>query len=140
MRSGITVIEIIMVIAILAIVASTSVPILSNFILRNNLTNVSNQIIGSIRKAQDYAMNGRDGAVWGVCQSGNSIRLFSGSCASPSYFEDYTISSSIIVSGLSETTFSPLRGEPSSALSVTITTGIGSSSVIMNIAGGMDIN
>lgn len=137
---GITAIEIILVISIVAIIAATSAPFLSNSILRSNLTNTTSQLIGAIRKAQEYAMNGRDGEVWGICQSGNSIRLFSGSCSSPTYFEDYTIPSNVTISGLSTSTFSSTRGVPDPGFSITVSTDIGSSTIDMNIGGGMDIN
>lgn len=139
-QQGLTLIELLMVIAIFAIIAASSTPFLSNFILRNNYETTVDKVVSTIRKAQQYAMDGKNDVTWGVCLSGNSIRLFSGSCALPTFSEDFDTPSSVTITGLNETTFSTLRGEPSSALSITITTDIGTQTVTMNTAGGMEIN
>ena len=63
-----------------------------------------------------------------------------GASVSPSFSEDFNISSSVTISGLAETTFSKLRVEPSNTLNITISTDIGSSTVTLNAVGGMEIN
>lgn len=140
MKKGVTVIEIIIVIAILAIVATTASPFFSNLILRINLTNTTNNLISTIRKAQEYATNGKDGVTWGFCQAGSSIRLFATNCNSPTYSEDYSIPSSVLIAGITETTFSPLRGEPSAIFSIIVSTSLKTTTITMNLAGGLDIN
>lgn len=141
-QSGVSFIELLLVIAIIAILGASVTPFLSNFILRNNLETTTDKVIGSIRKAQNYSMDGKNDAVWGVCTTGSHLRLFRGSCESLDFSEDFTVSGSVNVSGLEDPgiTFSKLRGEPSSSLSVTISTNIDSNSVQVNTGGGMEIN
>lgn len=140
MKGGITLIELLLVTAIIAIIGASVSPFLSNFILRNNLETTTDKIIGTIRKAQSYAMDGKDDATWGVCLSGGNLRLYSGSCLSPTRSEDFSVPGRVTISGLNDTTFSKLRGEPSNALSITIGTDIDSQTVTVNAVGGMTIN
>lgn len=139
-NSGITLIELLIVIGIVAIIGASASPFLSNFILRNNLETTTDKVVGTIRKAQNYAMDGKNNATWGVCLSGSNLRLFSGTCALPTFSEDFEVSGSVTVTGFSETTFGKLRGEPSGTLSITISTGIDSHTVKVNTAGGMTVN
>lgn len=57
LRPGLTLIEIIMVIAIIVILGAATTPFLSSFVLRNNTETSQDKVISSIRKAQNYAMN-----------------------------------------------------------------------------------
>lgn len=140
MGKGVTVIELLLVISIVAIVAAAATPFLSSFVLRNNLEVTTARVIGTIRKAQNYSQDGKNDEVWGVCLTGGNLRLFSASCTSPSFSEDFSVPKTVKISGLSETFFSKLRGEPSNSLNITITTDIGTSTVQLNEAGGMGIN
>ena len=139
-RKGISYIELLIVVGLMAIIGASVSPFLSNFILRNNLETTVDNLVGTIRKAQSYSMDGKNNAVWGVCLSGGNIRLYTGSCSSHTISEDFSVSSSVSITGLSDTTFSRLRGEPSNILGVTISTDIGSATISLNAAGGMEIN
>ena len=139
-RKGISYIELLIVVGLMAIIGASVSPFLSNFILRNNLETTVDNLVGTIRKAQSYSMDGKNNAVWGVCLSGGNIRLYTGSCSSPTISEDFSVSSSVSITGLSDTTFSRLRGEPSNILGVTISTDIGSATISLNAAGGMEVN
>ena len=138
-NAGITLIELLLVIAIVALLGAAATPFLSSFVLRTNFDATGQKVVSSIRKAQGYAMDGKQSQVWGVCKSGNYIRLFSGSCGSPVVAENFLIPSSINISGLSEITFN-LRGEPSAVLSISVTSSLESETIGVNAAGGMTIN
>ena len=141
-NNGFSLIELILVIAIITIIASAAAPFYVRFVAQNSLEVSRDKLISTIRKAQSYAINGKDNSIWGFCMSGNDLRLFRTSCSAPSYNEDFDLSG-ISVSGLSETTFSGLpgkRGEPSNTLNVTISNDIGTVNVSLNAAGGLDIN
>jgi prepilin-type N-terminal cleavage/methylation domain-containing protein len=138
-NDGFTAIELILVIAIVAILGATTTPFLINFYQRNNLEVATDTIIGSIRKAQNYAINNKDTGNWGVCLSGTKIRLFRGTCAAPTFSEQFDKSSSVTITGLNETTFSKARGEPSAPLSINVSNSIGSYNINVNNAGGLDL-
>jgi len=139
-QQGITYVEIVLVVAIIAILGAMSSPFLSRFLLQNDLDITTERAVSSIRKAQNYAMDGKNDETWGVCISGDNIRLFSGTCSTPTFSEDFSIPSSVTITALSETTFSKLRGEPSATMNVTISTDIDSLVVSVNAAGGMEVN
>jgi len=136
---GFSFIEILLVIAIVAIVAAAVTPFLSNFVLRNNFDITRDQVLSTLRKAQSYAMDKKDSQTWGVCLTGNNIRLYSGSCASPIFSEDFVKSSNVNLSGLSDTTFN-LRGEPSAALNITVSSVLDSASITVNTVGRINVN
>ncbi len=138
-QSGITFIELILVVAIIALLGATSTPFLSRFIIQTQFNASVDKVEGSIRKAQQYAMAEKNGSTWGVCLTGTLVRLFSGSCASPTISEDFDIPTTVSISGLSTTTFTK-RGEPSGALTITIVTSQNTKTVQLNTAGGLNIN
>lgn len=142
MNKGFSLVELILVIAILGIIASASAPFYARFVGQNNLEVATNKIVSTIRKTQSYAMEGKDNAVWGFCMSSGKIRLFKGSCASPTFTEEFDLDG-VGVTGISETLFTGpagKRGEPSTTLNINITNDIGTKTVTLNALGGMDIN
>ncbi len=141
-QKGFSFIELLLVVAIISIIAAASAPFLSRFLAVNDLEVSTDKVVSTIRKAQSYAMSGKDGAVWGFCKSGNSIRLYKTSCASPDYSEDFDISR-VNINEFSDTSFSGvsgLRGEPSGSVLITISNSTGTNTVSINYAGGVSFN
>lgn len=139
-KKGFVFIELLLVIGIIALLAASTSPFLINFITKNNLETAFNQTVSFVRKAQIYSIENKNNSVWGVCKNGNSLRLYTGSCASPNIKEDYLIPSTVDVSGLTDTTFSKLRGEPSGILTINISSGGSTKSISLNEAGGITLN
>jgi prepilin-type N-terminal cleavage/methylation domain-containing protein len=139
MQKGFTVIELLIVIAIIAVIGATVSPFLSRFVLSNAIETTSNELVGSIKKAQENSMNSKDSSVWGVCFISNNIRIYRGSCVAPTYSEDFGKPASVSINGLQDTTFN-LRGEPSNSLQITVSTDIDSVVVSLNEVGGVDVN
>lgn len=143
MNKGFSLIELLLVIAIVAVLATATTPYLSTFLIRNNWHVAGDRVMSEINKAQTYAMDGKiigGSTVWGVCITGNMFRMFNGSCASPNFREDYTFPGGVSMSGITEITFSNLRGEPSTASTINIVSSVGSSAVTINAAGMIDMN
>ena len=136
---GFTFIEVTLVMAILSILAVATLPYLSNFLVRNNYYFTQDVVVGSIRRAQANAMNGKNGESWGVCRSGNNIRLYAGSCGSPAISDDYAIPNNVSVSNFGDIPFS-LRGEPSGAFTATVSAIGESKDISVNATGGIKIN
>lgn len=65
---GFTLIEVILVVAIISIISSLSAAFYARFITQNAVSNTQDQIVQSLRKAQTYAMMSRKSNTsgWGV--------------------------------------------------------------------------
>lgn len=133
-------IELIIVIAIIMIIGAVSTTFGAGTLMQNNLETDKLMLVSSLRKAQNYAMVKKNGLSWGVCLSGRGIRVFGGTCASPTIKDDYDISNSTVISGLSTVTFSALRGEPNAVQSITLTGNNKTITVSVNALGGIAIN
>lgn len=139
MSKGITLIELLLVVAIIALLAATSTPFLSRFVLQTQFDSSFDKVVSSIRKAQQYSISEKISSSWGVCVTGSSVRMFLGSCASPTISEDFTIPQTVSITGLTTTTFNS-RGEPSNTLTISISTEIDSKTISVNSAGGITYN
>lgn len=141
-NKGFSLIELLLVIAIISIIAVSSAPFISRFLTQNNLEVATDKVVSTIRKAQLYSVSSKDNTVWGFCKSGTNIRLYQGNCTSPTYKEDFDLTK-VTISGLTDVSFSGAsgkRGEPSSTVTVTISNDAGTNSVSINYAGGLTFN
>jgi prepilin-type N-terminal cleavage/methylation domain-containing protein len=138
-NQGFTLIELILVVGIVTLLAASSGTFYARFIRSNNHELTLDKILGSIRKAQANSIHGKHDASWGICMQDTTLRMYLGSCASPTISEDFEIPSATSISGLTDTTFSKRRGEPSSPRSITVDSGITSSTITLNAAGGIDV-
>lgn len=139
-NKGITYLEVLMVIAIVFIIGAAVTPFASRFILTNHFETTIDKIVGTSIKARNYAMDRKYGNAWGICKTGTNIRLFSGSCASPGFHEDYDIPTTVTVSDFTNITFSSLNGEPSTTALITVSTYLDTKTITINAAGGIDVN
>lgn len=133
---GFTLIELLLVVSITTIVAAASTPFLSRFILVNSLNTTQKTLSSMIKKSQAYAMQGKDNQTWGVCFDNQILTLFSGSCNSPSYSENFAVPSSITLTGLNTITFNT-KGEPDQEVSITIQSAIQSQTFDVNSLGAI---
>jgi prepilin-type N-terminal cleavage/methylation domain-containing protein len=137
-QAGVTLIELLLVLSLVVIVLGASAAFLPRFLVQTNHDTAIDNVIGSARKAQSYAMDEREGATWGVCVTAGQIRMYNGSCSSPSYSEDFAIPSNITITGLSDITFSR-RGEPSTAVTVSISSTVDTNTIDLYSSGGMEL-
>ena len=137
---GFTLIEIILTTSILLVMAGIASPFFSNQVSGNNLEVISQELISSLRKAQNYSFNGNNNTDWGVCLFNSNIRLFQGTCATPTIKEDYSIPGQITVSGLNTITFSRLNGEPNSQAVISISNGPSTRTINISSAGAISLN
>jgi len=138
-----TLIELLLVIAIITIITGYSAPFLSTFLRRNSWHTTVDRVASEINKAQSYAMDGKSvsgNTIWGVCVTGNVFRMFNGSCETPNLKEDFDIAYGVNISGLTSITFSNSRGEPSSPTTILVSTTLGSNTISINAAGMVQVN
>ena len=141
-EAGFTFIEVILVVGILSLIAAVTTPLFARFLAKNHIETTTTTVVGFLRKAQENAMDGKNDATWGVCITGSTLRFYSNTCAAPNVKNDFTIPSPVTITGLTDTTFSKGRGEPSAPVpvSITISSDFGSKTITLNAAGGIEVN
>jgi type II secretory pathway pseudopilin PulG len=139
MHRGLTLIELILVVALIILIAALSAPFATGTLSRTGNRSYSDSVISTLRKAQMYSMQKKGGSIWGICLTETAIRVYRGSCNTPIQKEDTTISSAGTITGLLDTTFSAVRGEPSNTLSITVSSQNETTNIILNQAGGITI-
>lgn len=123
-RKGFALLEIILSLAIIAALASISLPLYVSFQARNDLDIAQTALVHNIRRAQILA-EGSDGDMsWGVRAQNGNIILFKGisyAARDTSFDETFAISPSISLSGISDIVFAKTTGLPQSPDSLTLT-------------------
>lgn len=141
MKSGFNLVEIILVIAIILIMATSGLFFSANWLLSNNLDATYSVLLSSLRKAQRYSIDDKNNLTWGVCLTGGTtIRMYATSCASPVMKDDYVLPSSVGLNGLADISFSTIRGEVGSSQTITITAGAKTKIIQINKLGGFQTN
>ena len=124
-QKGFTLLEILLSIALIALLSGLSVPVYQSFQVKNDLDIASNTIAQNARRAQVLAQAVDGDTTWGIYIQSGSITLFQGSSyasRNTNYDEDFEMPTSIVPSGLQEIVFSKLYGEPQVTGTVTLTT------------------
>lgn len=135
---GFTLIELLLVISIIMVIGTMSVVFFSRFLTQNSVANVSDQLIGQLRKAQIYSMMGRQNGGWGVQFGSNTITLFQGNTyatRNTAFDETFSVNSNISISGFSEIDFTKTTGSPSTTGTYTISGNDTSKQITINSQG-----
>lgn len=122
--AGFTLLELLMVIAIIGALGVLSASFYARFLTQNAVANTTDQVVANLRKAQLYSMMGKQsGGDWGVkfTTSPRQITLFL--VGNPVFDEDFTVNDNINITGLDATgvTFTHFTGLPSSTTSIVVT-------------------
>lgn len=135
-RSGFSLVEILLVLAIISILSGTYIVSLRGLQIENNINNNVSLIAQVLQKAQMYSQGIKKDAYWGVRVEKDKVVIFEG----PS-FESRNISSdevfdlagNVSVSGLVEIVFDKLTGNPQDFGAITINADNYNSSRTLNI-------
>lgn len=138
---GSTFFELLLVVSLMSVLGALSSPFLSRFLSRNYLEDTTEKIVKTLRKAQIYALSARKGSSWGVHYGDHTLTLFKGISygEDTSFNEEFKIPATINIAGWSDIIFSKIRGQPSTALTVFVTSGLGSKTVILNAEGMVNV-
>ena len=136
--SGMTIIEMLLVVAIVIILAAVATPFYSRFFISNDVINVNNQLVGSLKKAQIYAITGKQNGNWGVNFSGGKITLFQGTSyllRNQALDETFSVNSGITINGLTSVIFTKKTGLPDLTPTITIFAGTTTKTITVNSQG-----
>jgi len=118
--AGFTLIEVLLVIAIVLTVGFLSGAFPTRMIRQSAVTDAAEELKGALYKAQVYSLSGKQNSSWGVHFSHSNMTLFKGdSYASrdASSDENTSINENISVSGFSEAVFARPEGKPQAPIS-----------------------
>lgn len=132
-RRGFTFIELITVVAIVLTLGVISSVFYINFFNQNAVLNTTDQLVGELRKAQIYAMSGRQNTNWGVKVGSNKITLFATSSAT--FDESFTVNQNISFGAFSQVVFTKTTGLPDATQSITVSNGTNFKTVTVNAQG-----
>jgi Tfp pilus assembly protein FimT len=141
--SGFTLVELLLIIALILIISLTSVSFYSRFIIQSAVLDTQDQLAESLQKAQIYSMTGKQNTPWGVNYSLNAITLFQGSdyyTRNIAFDEKFNINSNITVSGISQIYFNRLIGTPSTTALISINGNNISKTINVNAQGAINKN
>lgn len=120
---GFTLIEILLTMSLVAIVALVSSPFYGRFIVSQETSVALDELEGSLRKAQAYALVGKNDARWGVTIDTSRIVLFQGNSyagRNAAFDEVYDIRGGVEITGVGEVVFSRVTGRPDTTPTVTV--------------------
>lgn len=134
-KIGFSLIELILVVAIVLTLGVLSSGFYSRFLNQNSASNVSDQLASQLRKAQTYAMAGKQNTNWGVKYNASTVTLFAAN--SSAFDETFSVNTNINVSGFSQVIFTKVTGIPDSTPTITISESADSKTVSINSQGAV---
>jgi prepilin-type N-terminal cleavage/methylation domain-containing protein len=136
---GFTLIELLLVVAILLTLTGMTPTFYNRFLLQNAVANTTDQLAGSIRKAQIYSMVGKQNSAWSVNYSSNRITVYKGTNFAgrdQTLDEEFSVNPAVSITWASDIQFTKLSGSQSTAVtSVTISGGNNSDVLTLNNQG-----
>ena len=121
-QTGLTIIELLLVMLIMSIIGLLSTSFYSRFLTQNAVENTENQLVASFRKAQVHSMIGKQDGIWGVKYTLSPKQITLYLFGNPAFDENYSVNSNITVT-VFDITFAKITGLPSSIANITISGG-----------------
>lgn len=141
-KHSFTLIELLLSVALIAIITSFSSPVLFRFLANDYLYDSENILIMSLKRAQILSQGSFMDSDFGVKLQSGTITVFKGASYAlrdVSYDEIYDLSTSITISGITELVFSKFFGYPDNFGNIIMTTNTNDSKTIsINSKGGID--
>ncbi len=137
-EDGFTLIELLIVISIVLLIGTFSTIFFSRFLTQNAVVDTQDRLLGQLRKAQMYAMTGKQNGSWGVRYGSHTITLFQGNSYATRNLaldESFSENTNVTISGFTEVVFAKVTGLPSAVGTYTISGGDTSKSVVLNSQG-----
>ena len=118
LSDGFTLIEVLLVVAIISLITVVSAPLLLSFQDSNELNVATSTVEQYLYEAQSYSRNGAHDCGWGVIIVNQNLILFCGDSygsRQPAYDTIYEIPSSVFIKKSREIDYSKITGLPQSA-------------------------
>lgn len=122
-KLGLTTIELILSVGIIAILFALSAPVFRSFLLKNDLEVSYNVLNQDLYRAQSLARNGERDSNWGVRIQPGSLVIFMGNSyatRNSAFDEVYSIPSNMAVTGTNEYVYQKFSGLPIATGSTTL--------------------
>lgn len=123
-QNGFTLVELLLSVALLAIILLLGSPISYNIYLRNDLDITASNIVQANRRAQALSQAYSGDSSWGVYIQSGSITIYKGTSysARDTDFDEITeVSNALTPSGVQEILYSKFDGEPQTTGSIILT-------------------
>ena len=120
---GFTLVEVLLVVAILTIIVGVGTPVYETFVRRNNLDATNQTVVGMLRRASTYARAVSGDSAWSVELQSTGITLFKGAAFSTrdtNYDETTSLPASVTLGGLAEVQFTKFSGAPNTTGTITL--------------------
>lgn len=135
---GFTLLEVLLVIALLAILSGISIPVYQSFQFKSDLDLATLDVSQSLRRAQILAQSVDGDMSWGVKTESEKITLFKGASfesRDENLDEIFNIPANVTFSGLKEVVFTKFSGLPEETGTLDIFSNNNQRSVIINQKG-----
>ncbi len=123
--AGFTLIEVLLALALVALLVGVSLPIYYTLFAKNNLDIAKNQVAQSLGRASFLSSASDGDMTWGVKILLGSVIVFKGTNYATgrdaTYDEEYATSSAVIPSGLTEVVFNKMTGLPQTTGTIILT-------------------
>ncbi len=113
-RKGFSLVELLLVIALMAIVGTGVLVVYRGVWIRNDLKVNRNIVVSNLRRAHIMALNSRENSSWGVKVGSGTLIVFKGEAYSSrdsAFDESFMLSNSVSISGTDEFVFESFSGE-----------------------------
>lgn len=121
---GFTLVEVLITVALFAILAGFAAPAFLSYQLRNDVDIAAISMAQSVRRAQALSMGSEEDSRWGVAVAVGSLTIYQGDSYATraiEFDEVIELNPNVLVTGLGEITFDKLTGLPTSTGLVTFT-------------------
>ncbi len=139
-RSGLTAIELLVVVAIMALLGVTSLVGGFQLLSQSYFTNTVERIVRTLRTAQIYSLSGKNDVSWGVHYESGQLILFKGAdyaTRDPDFDVPTAIPPAMAITGWNDIYFDRLRGTPSAPLSILVEWQGRAGTISVNSQGGI---
>ncbi|HLZ14747.1 MAG TPA: prepilin-type N-terminal cleavage/methylation domain-containing protein [Candidatus Saccharimonadales bacterium] len=139
-EAGFSLIEMLLVVAIMASILAISVPVYERFVWRDDMDLAAQNLATTFRRAEDYARSGYNDSAWSVEIQSSGMTLFMGTSfagRNTNYDEAISFPGDVTPSGGTEVQFAKFTGLPGAANSVTLTSTTGDNRTVAVSAKGV---